>query len=137
MRDIKPAYETIIVGGGVTGVAIAHSLAVAGRRDTLLLERNFPAGGATAKAATLISQVRSDAAVIPYVKETVKHIGIFAEGDPESLGFCRVGAVHAASSSESVSSLEKTLQASRNRGVNGWEITPRQAKDLFPCNRSL
>lgn len=132
MHAIRDTYETIIIGGGITGAATAYSLAAAGHTDVLLLERSFPAGGATAKAATLVSLARSAAEIIPYVKETFRQIDILAAGDPKSLGVFRVGAIHAASSPEGIRTLEKTFETSRQCGVFGWEIEPHQAREKLP-----
>lgn len=125
-------YGTIVIGGGIMGAAVVYSLAVSGHEKTLLLERNFPASGATSKAATLISMARGTAEIIPYVKETWRQIDILAAGDTESLGIRRVGAVHVASSSDGIDGLKKIYQTSCQNGVSGWEIEPRQVRDMLP-----
>lgn len=135
MQKPRDNHETIIIGGGITGAAVAYSLSVFGHKDVLLLERNFPAGGATAKAATLVSLARSVAAIILYVKETCRQIDILAAGDPESLGMYRVGAIHAASSRKGIESLEKTFETSRQGGVFGQELEPRQVREKLPWMR--
>ncbi|MDR1611587.1 MAG: FAD-binding oxidoreductase [Planctomycetota bacterium] len=128
-------YETIIVGGGITGAAVAYALGAAGHGDALLLERNFPASGATAKAAAIISVARSVPETIPYVRETLRQIDSLAAGDPGSLGFSRVGAIHAASTPDGVETLDKTLGISRKCGVNGRELEPGRLRAELPWMR--
>lgn len=129
---MKTNVDVAIIGGGVTGAAVAYSLAAAGRRDVLLLERNAPAGGATAKAAALVSLARSFAPIIPFVRETCRQIRELSEGRPEALGYFQVGAVHAASSAGGVEVLDKTFAASREGGVAGGEIAPAEARARLP-----
>ncbi|MCD8350303.1 MAG: FAD-binding oxidoreductase [Planctomycetaceae bacterium] len=132
MEKPSQAYDTIIIGGGITGAGIAYSLSAAGHTRVLLIERGRPACGATAKAATLISHARSHPDIIPYVRETCKQITTLAAGDPDSLGAYQVGAVHAASTPEGVAGLEKTFETSRACGVSGWEIDPSRIKESLP-----
>lgn len=129
---MKTSFKTVIIGCGVTGAAIAYSLAKMGHRDILLLERNAPVNGATAKAATLVSVARPYAPVIPFVQETVRQIHALSAGEPEALGYYRVGSIHAASTANGAANLDKTYEVSRSNGVAGDYITARQVCEQLP-----
>jgi cation diffusion facilitator CzcD-associated flavoprotein CzcO len=43
--ETTPSYETIVIGSGFSGIAVAHELMASGRRDFLLLERADEIGG--------------------------------------------------------------------------------------------
>ena len=47
------SYDVLIIGGGITGVAIARECALGGRR-TLLVEQNDFASGTTSRATRII-----------------------------------------------------------------------------------
>lgn len=38
---MKKAYDVVIIGGGITGCALAFELAKRGRKDVLLVEREY------------------------------------------------------------------------------------------------
>jgi Glycine/D-amino acid oxidases (deaminating) len=129
---MKTNFQTIIIGCGVTGAAIAYSLTQAGHRDILLLERNTPVNGATAKAATLVSLARSYASVIPFVRETIRQIHVLSTGEPEALGYYRVGSIHVAATGNSARGLDKTYKVSGSHGVIGETITLRKVGAEVP-----
>ena len=58
-RPDKIYAETIIVGGGVVGCAIAYELASCGQ-DVLLLERSAIAGGTSCAAAGMLAADSED-----------------------------------------------------------------------------
>ncbi|MDE0940369.1 MAG: FAD-dependent oxidoreductase, partial [Pirellulales bacterium] len=52
--------EIVIIGGGAVGCGVAYQLALAGKRDILLLEKESSVAAATSsQAAGLVGQVRS------------------------------------------------------------------------------
>ena len=53
------AVETIVIGGGILGCAVAWRLAAVERREVLLLERNELGSGASARAAGLIVPLKA------------------------------------------------------------------------------
>ena len=64
--------EIVIIGGGAVGCGVAYSLARAGKRDILLIERADDVGQVTtAQGAGLCGQVRS---TVEYAALGVVHI---------------------------------------------------------------
>ncbi|PRI10751.1 NAD(P)/FAD-dependent oxidoreductase [Leucobacter massiliensis] len=51
---LRSGYDTIIIGAGVQGVAIAYELAKRGHSDVLVLDRSWPGGGASGRNGELI-----------------------------------------------------------------------------------
>jgi sarcosine oxidase, subunit beta len=49
--------DVVIVGGGVTGVSIAFSLAARGVGNSLVLERRFLASGGTGRSVGILRQL--------------------------------------------------------------------------------
>jgi len=53
---MKKAYDIVIIGGGITGCALAFELAKRGRKDILVLEKEYLTSGATGRCAAGIRQ---------------------------------------------------------------------------------
>ena len=54
---MRSRADVVIIGGGVTGVSIAFSLASSGLRDVLLLERQSLASGGTGHSVGVLRQL--------------------------------------------------------------------------------
>ena len=50
----KRAYEVVVVGAGIHGLALAHELARRGIRDVCVLEQSYPGSGASGRNGELI-----------------------------------------------------------------------------------
>lgn len=53
---MKKAYDVVIIGGGITGCALAFELAKRGRNDILLVEKKYLTAGATGRCGAGIRQ---------------------------------------------------------------------------------
>jgi len=53
---VKKAYDVVIIGGGITGCALAFELAKRGRRDILVIEKNYLTSGSTGRCGAGIRQ---------------------------------------------------------------------------------
>lgn len=51
---LKSGYDTVIIGAGVQGLAIAYELAKRGHTDVLVVDRSWPGGGASGRNGELI-----------------------------------------------------------------------------------
>lgn len=89
--------DIVIIGGGIFGASIAFHLARRGLGErVLILERGQPAGGATSRAAALVTLVRDDPAQIRLAQETFRAIATLENEYGEDVGRRTVGALHAA-----------------------------------------
>ena len=53
---MKKAYDIVIIGGGITGCALAFELAKRGRKDILIVEKEYLTSGATGRCGAGIRQ---------------------------------------------------------------------------------
>lgn len=92
--------DILVIGGGIFGAAIAWAL---GRRGlghrVLVLERGQPAGGATSRAAALVTMARDDPSLIALAKETFHAMAVLENEYGEDIGRHNVGALHVGSAS--------------------------------------
>jgi len=90
--------DILVIGGGIFGAAIAWAL---GRRGlgqrVLVLERGQPAGGATSRAAALVTMARDDVSLIALAKETFSAMAVLENEFGEDIGRHNVGALHVGS----------------------------------------
>ena len=69
---MKARADVVIIGGGVTGAALAYTLAKRGLRDVVVLERRFPGAGATGRCGGGIRQQFTTAPNIRLAMGSVK-----------------------------------------------------------------
>ena len=53
-EPLRSGYDTIVIGAGVQGVALAYELAKRGHADVLVVDRSWPGGGASGRNGELI-----------------------------------------------------------------------------------
>ena len=87
--------DILVIGGGIFGAAIAWSLGRLGQgHRVLILERGQAAGGATSRAAALVTMARDDPSLIALAKETFHAMAILESEYGENIGRRSVGALH-------------------------------------------
>lgn len=87
-----------MIGGGIFGAAIAWALGRRGQgHRVLVLERGQPAGGATSRAAALVTMARDDPSLMALAKETFHAMGVLENEFGEMIGRHNVGALHVGS----------------------------------------
>lgn len=95
--DLDRARDILIIGAGIFGAAIAWSLARQGQGHRVtILERGHPAGGATSRAAALVTQIRDDPVLVALARETFLAMQAL-EAEGEHLGRHHAGALHVVS----------------------------------------
>jgi 4-methylaminobutanoate oxidase (formaldehyde-forming) len=116
---MKSKRDILIVGCGIFGTATAWALAKRGMGErVLLVDRQTPSSGATARAAGLVTQVRQDTALQALAGETLAAIGVLESVHGEDVGRRAVGAVHVAPQSERAK-LDSLLQHCAQSGIAG------------------
>lgn len=60
---MKDRYEIVVIGGGIVGCAVLYHLALRGKTDTLLLEREELTAGSTWHAAGGFHAINADTRV--------------------------------------------------------------------------
>ncbi len=95
--DLERSRDIVIIGGGIFAAAIAWYLARQGQGHRVtILERGHPAGGATSRAAALVTQIRDDPVLVGLARETFLAMQAL-EADGEHLGRHDAGALHVVS----------------------------------------
>jgi 4-methylaminobutanoate oxidase (formaldehyde-forming) len=122
----------VVVGGGIWGCAIAQTLARAGQRDIVVLERRQLACGNTPQAAGLVGQLRSTELMARAIRGVVRRLESWARDEGEECGFRPVGSLKLALTEERVRELEEQVRRARAWGVDVELVPPAVARAAVP-----
>ncbi|MFZ9854631.1 MAG: NAD(P)/FAD-dependent oxidoreductase [Limisphaerales bacterium] len=127
-----PSAEIIIVGGGAVGVGCAYALALAGKRDVLVLERADEVGAVTtAQGAGLCGQVRDSVERIRLAMHSVATFRTLqaSEVTPD---WQEVGSLRIALGERRAEEFRRLKATADQAGLEVELIDRVQAKRLFP-----
>ncbi len=99
--------RTVIIGGGAVGCAVAYSLAEAGCRDILVLEKEESlATQTTSQAAGLVGQVRSTVEEVKLLMWSAETFERLQADSPESPAWRQTGSLRVAHCDERIDELK-------------------------------
>jgi sarcosine oxidase subunit beta len=121
------AGKTVIVGGGLIGLSIAHALAERGRTDVLVLERHSLASGGTGKSSGI---VRSHYGVPSIAAMAWRSLPVF-EALGAEVGFRQVGYTVIVGE-DNVGPLEANTAMHQGLGIDVELIDSSRLQELWP-----
>ena len=125
--------RVVIVGGGVIGTSIAYHLAKLGCNDVLLLERDQLTSGTTWHAAGLIASAGMSCETMLWAEQYSRKLYENLEAETGlSTGFKRIGHLHLATDVTRREIQRREMNFCRSQGLDKFEVSPREVKDLFP-----
>lgn len=134
---MNPEFPTharvVIVGGGVMGTSIAYHLAQLGCSDVVLLERDQLTSGTTWHAAGLIASAGMSSETLLWAQQYSRALYERLEAETGlATGFRRIGHLHLATNVTRRETQRREMNFARSRGLDKFELTPREVKELFP-----
>ena len=125
--------QTVIVGGGAVGCAVAYSLAEAGRKDILVLEKEDSlAAQTTSQAAGLVGQVRSTVEEVKLLMWSAETFERLQADSPESPAWRQVGSLRVAHCDERIEELKSLKAVADEAGLETEFIDNDRARELWP-----
>ena len=125
--------QTVIVGGGAVGCAVAYSLAEAGRRDILVIEKEDSlATQTTSQAAGLVGQVRSTVEEVKLLMWSAETFERLQADSPESPAWRQVGSLRVAHCDERIEELKSLKAVADEAGLETEFIDNDRARELWP-----
>jgi glycine/D-amino acid oxidase-like deaminating enzyme len=123
--------DVVVIGGGVTGVAIAYHLAQAGVRRVVVLERRFLGAGGTGRSVGIIRQLYPTPETTRMVRRSLDVYRRFEEAVGGPSGYVGCGALIGVSAAMRPK-LEQTLSLQRSLGVRADLLEPAEAARVEP-----
>jgi len=125
--------QTVIVGGGAVGCAVAYSLAEAGKKDIILLEKEESlATQTTSQAAGLVGQVRSTVEEVRLLMWSAETFERLQAASPESPAWRKVGSLRVAHCDERIEELKNLKTVADKAGLETEFIDNDRARELWP-----
>ncbi|MGH8919967.1 MAG: NAD(P)/FAD-dependent oxidoreductase, partial [Actinomycetes bacterium] len=129
--SLPASARVVVIGGGVGGASVAYHLTERGERDVLVLERAELTSGSTFHSAGLVGQLRADPTLTrmnTYSVELYRRL----ERTAHAPGWVECGGLRLASSPQRLEEIRRQLGWARHCGLALEEISPMQARELFP-----
>jgi sarcosine oxidase subunit beta len=126
--------DCVIIGGGITGCAIAYQLTRLGCRDLVLLEKDFLASKATGVAPGGIRQQFADETACLYARESVRFFErLNEELRPEfPLPFLQTGYLFLAHHPETLETYRKNVRMQNRLEIPSEILDPQEAAERVP-----
>ncbi|QVK20359.1 FAD-binding oxidoreductase [Mycoplasmatota bacterium] len=124
----------VIVGGGVSGCAIAYNLAKKGVKDIIVLDKSYLTSGATGRCGAGVRQQWGTEMNCRIAKASIE----FFEGANEELQydgdieFKQEGYLLVASTEKENKQFEKNVELQNKVGIDSRKITLEEAKEIVP-----
>jgi sarcosine oxidase subunit beta len=122
----------VIIGGGVIGASIAFHLAEAGVEGVLLLERDEPGSGSSAKPIGGVRAQFSDPLNIRLGQRSLEAWRAFARRPGADIGFCGVGYLFLLGGADELATFRQGVDLQNDLGVPSRIVTPDEAHELCP-----
>lgn len=133
LAPLRAGYDTVIIGAGVQGLAIAYELAKRGHTDVLVLDRSWPGGGASGRNGELIRSAFASAEWCDFFElSRQKWLRLSEELDYNVL-FNRTGYAVIGSTEEQWSQLRMDQRFQTDRGIRTELLDEREARKLLPA----
>lgn len=125
--------QTLVVGGGVVGCAVAYSLAEAGQKDILVIEKEESlATQTTSQAAGLVGQVRSTVEEVKLLMWSAETFERLQADSRDSPAWRQVGSLRVAHCDERIEELKNLKAVADEAGLETEFIDNDRARELWP-----
>jgi glycine/D-amino acid oxidase-like deaminating enzyme len=126
--------EIVVIGGGAVGCGAAYSLAMAGKRDVLLVEKEpHLAAATTPQAAGLVGQVRNSVERTQLAMWSVETFSRLQQNEQVNPGWRQVGSLRIALCEERVREFQHMQAVADEAGLEARFIDNHEAKRHWPA----
>ncbi len=129
---MKARADVVIIGGGVTGAALAYTLAKRGLRDVVVLERRFPGAGATGRCGGGIRQQFTTAPNIRLAMGSVKIYEQLSQELDYDIEYVQGGYLVLAETEEELELQRRAVALQNDLGLPSRCLAPEEVPEIFP-----
>ena len=130
----KNAYDIVIIGGGITGCALAFELAKRGRKDILVIEKNFLTSGSTGRCGAGIRQQWGTVLNATLARDSTYLFENLEEytGYDGDCGLNQGGYLIVAYTEAEWAQFQKNVELQRSLNIPVQKLDPKGAKEVVP-----
>ncbi len=126
--------NAVIIGGGISGCAIAYNLAKKGMKDIVIIEKEYLCSGATGRCGAGIRMqwgTEMNCKCAKYSVEFFETANEVLEYEYD-IGFKQGGYLIIAATEKEVNQFKKNIALQNSLGIPSKFITPKEAKEIVP-----
>src|SRR5438128_440172 len=131
-HDLKPAYDVVIIGAGVHGLAIAYYLGKRGITNVAVVDKGYLGGGASGRNTAIIRSNYRTAEGVAFYNESLKLYENLSLDLDYNLMFSQQGHLTIAHNERGVTTLRERAETNRLLGVNSKIISAKEIAELVP-----
>src|SRR6266436_5326149 len=117
-HDLKPAYDVVIIGAGVHGLAIAYYLGKRGITNVAVLDKGYLGGGASGRNTAIIRSNYRTPQGVAFYDESVKLYERLALELDYNVMFSQQGHLTIAHTDRGVTTLRERAETNKLLGVD-------------------
>jgi len=129
---MRASADVVIIGAGVTGAALAYTLAKRGIRDVLVLERRFPCAGATGRCGGGIRQQFTSESNIRLAMGSVRIYEGLSEELDYDIEYVQGGYLVLAETEEEVALQREAVALQNELGLPSRALAPEEVWEIVP-----
>src|SRR6516162_8266111 len=132
-HELKPAYDVVIVGAGVHGLAIAYYLGKNhGITNVAVLDKGYLGSGASGRNTAIIRSNYRTAQGVAFYNESVRLYEDLALDLDYNVMFSQQGHLTIAHTDRGITTLRERAETNRLLGVDSRLIGPAEIGELVP-----
>lgn len=129
---MRASADIVIIGAGVTGAALAYTLAKRGIRDVLVLERRFPCAGATGRCGGGIRQQFTSESNIRLAMGSVRIYEGLSEELDYDIEYVQGGYLMLAETEQELELQRKAVALQNELGLPSRALSPEEVLEIVP-----
>src|SRR5438034_7142924 len=131
-HPLKSAYDIVIIGAGVHGLAIAYYLGKRGVTNVAVLDKGYLGGGASGRNTAIIRSNYRTPQGVAFYDESVKLYERLSGELDYNVMFSQQGHLTVAHTERGVTTLRERAETNRLLGVDSRLLTPQEIGRLVP-----
>jgi sarcosine oxidase subunit beta len=133
LRDMKPSYDVVIIGGGVQGLSTAYYLAARhGIKNIAVLEHAYIGAGASGRNTQVVRSNYNTPETIPFYKESLQMYSTLAQELDFNLMFSNQGEIDLVHTDDSWRVENDKCLLNQRMGVDTRMLTPSEILEVCP-----
>lgn len=124
--------QVVIIGGGITGTAIAYHLAKLGAKQVTIIEKDYLSSGATGRCGGGIRQQWSSPYNVRLSMRSVAHFEKFKEEMDMDIEYYQGGYLLLSFDDEEAAQFEKNVEMQRSEGLEVEVLTAKAVAERYP-----